>query len=402
MAKMLSCSKKQDASISAYNRVAMNIMRSFQTSNLITNTSALRKLAGQLASEPVLAVDTESNSLYAYQECVCLIQFSTPRDDFMIDPLALDNLAPLGELFADPAIEKVFHAAEYDLISLKRDYDFTFDHLFDTMIAARILGWEEVGLGSILKAEFGVQLNKRYQRANWGKRPLPPEMLAYARLDTHYLIPLSMRLKAALKAANRWELAREDFARLRNVNGRDPEDQPEIPWRIRGSLDLNPQQAAVLKEIALYREQVAKAINQPVFKVLSERALLAISGSCPADLRTLQKSSGLSELQIQRHGRALLQAVQRGLNAEPLYPPRQTRPDDDYLARLDALRAWRKRAAQQMKVKSDVVLPRDLLYIIAARNPQDMKTLSDLLTQVPWRLEQFGGQILQALNGSRS
>lgn len=378
----------------------MTTMHHFKTPYLITDSSTLPRLVGQLASESVLAVDTESNSLYAYQERVCLIQFSTPRDDFLVDPLALDDLSPLGTLFADPGIEKVFHAAEYDLISLKRDYDFTFENLFDTMIAARILGWEEVGLGSILKVEFGVQLNKRYQRANWGKRPLPPEMLAYARLDTHYLIPLSMRMKAALKAAGRWELAREDFARLRNVNGRDPQDQPEIPWRIRGSLDLSPRQAAVLKEIALYREEVAKAFNLPVFKVLSDRILLAIAESCPEELRALQKTPGLSDSIFQRHGKALLKAVQRGLKAEPLHPPHQTRPSDEYLARLDALRAWRKKTAQQLRVKSDVVLPRDLLYTLAARHPSDMKSLSELLIQVPWRLEHFGEQILQTLNGS--
>lgn len=370
-----------------------------QNPTLITSLAGLHKLVNQLAAEPVLAVDTESNSLYAYQERVCLIQFSTPRDDFLVDPIALDDLSPLGNLFADPRIEKVFHAAEYDLISLKRDYGFTFNNLFDTMVAARILGWEEVGLGSILKVEFGVQLNKRYQRANWGKRPLPPEMLAYARLDTHYLIPLSMRMKAALKASGRWELAREDFNRLRNVNSRDPDDQPEIPWRIRGAFDLDPRQAAVLKEIALYREQAAKAINRPVFKVLSDRVLMAIAESCPKEARALQKTPGLGDMQYQQHGRALLQAVQRGLKADPLYPPRQNRPDEDYLARLEALRAWRKRTAQKMHVKSDVVLPRDLLYTLAARNPSDRKTLGELLAQVPWRLEHFGDQILRTLNG---
>ena len=126
---------------------------------LITRQSALKQMVEGFLSEPILAVDTESNSLFAYQEQVCLIQFSTPRDDFLVDPLALDDLSPLESLFADPKIEKIFHAAEYDLITLKRDYNFSFDNLFDTMIAARILGWEEFGLGSILKVEFNVKLN---------------------------------------------------------------------------------------------------------------------------------------------------------------------------------------------------------------------------------------------------
>ncbi len=274
---------------------------------LITRQPALIRMAERLSNEPILAVDTESNSLFAFQEQVCLIQFSTPKDDYLVDPLALGDLSALESVFADPEIEKVFHAAEYDLISLKRDYRFEFNNIFDTMVAARILGWEEIGLGSILKSEFDVELNKRYQRANWGRRPLPPEMLAYARLDTHYLIPLRYRLMAELKARDRWPLAEEDFNRLRFVNGRDPQDMPEPCWRVRGAYDLSPQQAAVLLELCQYRIQVAKSIDRPVFKVLGDRTLLAIAEALPRSLDELRALPELSEKQFQRNGRALWQ-----------------------------------------------------------------------------------------------
>jgi len=141
---------------------------------LITRQAALQRLADTLRGEKIIAVDTESNSLYAYQEQVCLIQFTARGIDYLVDPLALDDLSPLAPVFSDPAIEKVFHAAEYDLICLKRDFGYTFNNLFDTMVAARILGRELYGLGAILEEEFGVQVDKRYQRANWGQRPLPP------------------------------------------------------------------------------------------------------------------------------------------------------------------------------------------------------------------------------------
>jgi ribonuclease D len=137
-----------------------------------------------------VAVDTESNSLFAYREQVCLVQFSTTQADFLVDPLALADLTPLAPLFADPKIEKVFHAAEYDLLCLKRDFGFSFANLFDTMLAGRILGRKEIGLGAMLEAFYGVQADKRHQRANWGQRPLPAPLLEYATLDTHYLIPL--------------------------------------------------------------------------------------------------------------------------------------------------------------------------------------------------------------------
>ena len=148
----------------------------------------LRQAAGELAAEEVLAVDTESNSLYAYHEQVCLIQFSSCQKDYLIDAMVLSDLTPLEEIFQTDRILKVFHAAEYDLICLFRDYGFRFSYLFDTMIAARILGYDKIGLGSLLEQYFDIHMNKKYQRANWGKRPLKAEMLDYARLDSHYLI----------------------------------------------------------------------------------------------------------------------------------------------------------------------------------------------------------------------
>ncbi len=365
---------------------------------LITRPPALKRLVEQLASEPILAVDTESNSLFAFQEQVCLIQFSTPQDDYLVDPLALGDLSTLEDLFADPKIEKIFHAAEYDLITMKRDYGFVFNNIFDTMVAARILGWEEVGLGSILKNEFDVELNKRYQRANWGRRPLPQEMLAYARLDTHYLIPLRYRQMSELKAGDRWPLAEEDFNRLRFVNGRDPQDRPEPCWRVRGAYDLSPQQAAVLLELCRYRIQMAKSIDRPVFKVIGDRTLLAIAETQPRSLEELRGLPELSEKQFQRNGRALWQAVERGLKADPVHPPRTPRPDEDFLARVEALRGWRKRTAEQMQVKSDVVLPRDVMYSIATHDPTGQDELAELMKQVPWRYERFGDHILATLS----
>lgn len=365
--------------------------------NLITRQAILRQVSERLAEESLLAVDTESNSLFAYQEQVCLIQFSTAQEDFLIDPLALNDLSPLAPIFADPKIEKIFHAAEYDLISMKRDFGFSFANLFDTMVAARILGWDEVGLGSILKAEFDVQLDKRYQRANWGKRPLQADMLNYASLDSHYLIPLRYRLKSELKSKGRWQLAEEDFNRLRFVNGRDPNDHPEACWRVRGAFDISPAQAAILQELCNYREQVARSINQPVFKVLSDQTLLTVAVAAPTNLEGLQGSIRLSSKQFERYGEGLVGAVQRGLRAEPLKPPRQPRPDEAYLARLEALREWRKHTGQRLGVNSDVILPRDLLNALASINRPTWAELKAILTQTPYRLKHFGNEILAVL-----
>jgi ribonuclease D len=367
---------------------------------LITRSEALDQLVNQLANEPILAVDTESNSLYAFKEQVCLIQFSTPQDDYLVDPLVLEDLSPLDAIFADKQIEKIFHAAEYDVISMKRDYGFRFENLFDTMIAARILGWEKIGLGSILKSEFDVQLNKRFQRANWGKRPIPPEMVNYARLDTRYLIPLRYRLKNQLLSQERWPVAEEDFERLRYLNGRDPDEQPEPCWRVRGAYDLDSQQAAVLLELCVYRMGVAESIDRPVFKVISDQSLLAIAEDCPVTPKQLQNLSALSPKQYQRHKSGILKAVQAGLKAKPVFPPRNPKPDEAFLVRLENLRSWRKETGKMKDVKSDVVLPRDVMYAIASRNPATLQGLGEVMDQVPWRLGQYGEAILQVLQES--
>jgi ribonuclease D len=366
---------------------------------LITRPFTLNKMVEALQGEPVVAVDTESNSLHAYREQVCLIQFSIPGADFLVDPLALDDLTPLGPIFATPEIEKVFHAAEYDLLCLKRDFSFEFNNLFDTMLAARILGRNAVGLGALLENEFGVHLEKRYQRANWGQRPLPPDLLAYARLDTHYLISLRHRLRAELGENGLWQLAQEDFCRQTHVslNGREPEEDSVNCWRINGAYDLDPQQAAVLYELCTYRDKVAQMLDRPLFKVINDRTLFEIARETPHTLQELGQLVGMTRGQVKRHGKSLLAATQRGLQADPIYPPRSPRPNDQFVERLEVLRRWRKQTAQDMGVKSDVVMPRDLLFAIAEDNPKNLQELSSVLKDVPWRLEHFGGQILQAL-----
>jgi ribonuclease D len=376
---------------------------------LITRPGPLKELAADLTRHNVVAVDTESNSLHAYREQVCLIQFSTAETDYLVDPLALDDLSPLGPIFASPDIQKIFHAAEYDLICLKRDFSFRFANLFDTMVAASILGKPEIGLASILEDEFGLNLDKRFQRADWGKRPLSEDLIDYARLDTHYLIILRDQLLDELNQTGRWPLAEEDFARMCLVSNRAPENvnkgnarnngngTSEACWRINRANDLTPQQAAVLKELCTYRDHVAQSINRPLFKVISDDTLLGIASALPETLDALGQVRGMTQGQIHRHGFALLQAIERGLQAPPLYYTRSPRPEEQFLSRLDRLRQWRKKAAQEMGVKSDVILSRDLLYSLAEQNPQDRAALGDLLSEVPWRCTHFGDQILKVL-----
>ncbi|MFZ6026942.1 MAG: ribonuclease D [Chloroflexota bacterium] len=365
--------------------------------SLIVHPNDLQQLVEILSGEPIIGIDTESNSLHAYREQVCLVQFSTPHEDFLVDPLELQDLSPLAPVFANPDIEMVFHAAEYDVMCLKRDFGFEFMNLFDTMIAARILGIKEVGLGALLLNEFGVTLDKRYQRANWGKRPLSAEQLAYACMDTHYLIPLRERLLDELEARQLLALAVEDFRRVSNVNGNYNHAETDICWQIGGAYDLTPRQVAILIELCEYRDRVAYSLDRPLFKVLSNKTLLAIAEQCPTQFEQLRRIPGLSPHNLRQHGRELVSAVRRGLHAEPVRLERPPRPDSRFLARLDALREWRKNLAQQWKVESDVILPKDILVEISKTNPHTMDDLAVVMETSPWRLQKFGEQIMSVI-----
>ena len=367
----------------------------------VDQPQTLSDVADELAQGEILAVDTESNSLYAYQEQVCLIQFSTPEKDYLIDTLALPDLSPLGLIFNSGQTLKVFHAAEYDLICLFRDYGFRFNFLFDTMIAARTLGFQKVGYGALLEKYFQIQMNKKYQRANWGQRPLRPEMIEYARLDTHYLIPLQAQLRNELVETGRWDLALEDFKRLTQGIEDTTESDEDDFWKIHGARDLTPEKAAILKSLYQFRETQAEAQGRPSFKVMSNQALVEIAQIAPNYIEELSLLPSLSERIEQRYGKKLMQAVRDGRKAPPERPPHHKRPENSVLSRIDALREWRKLAGQKLGVPSDVILPRDVLNRIAWAGPGDLEELKSHMQDVPCRFSRFGDDIVNAIRNGR-
>ena len=365
---------------------------------VIAHQASLEYMLENIAQEATLAVDTEANSLHAYQEQVCLIQISTLEIDYLIDPLAIEDLSPLRAIFIDPEIEKIFHASEYDVIMLAKGLGFQFANIFDTMLAARILGREKMGLDILLEEMFGVQVNKRYQKANWGQRPLPTGMLRYAQIDTHYLIDLRNILATELTQTGRWPLAQEDFIRACQVHKRRPNKQKPHPcWRGNGPQNLPPQKAAVYLKLCEYREEIARKKNKPLFKVLSRQFLLTLAEACPQNQQEMLNIEGLPQWVIQRYGLGLLNAIHAGLEAEPFTYSYPKRPSQAYLARVRELKEWRKMAAQKMGVNSAVILPLPLLDAVAKENSHTQEELAQVLVEVPWRFEHFGEEILETL-----
>ena len=369
----------------------------------IRRTSELRKLVNRLRNEPALAVDTESNSLYAYYEQVCLVQLSTRNGDqvtdYIVDPLGMDNMSPLGDLLADPKIEIIFHAAEYDVITLKRDFDYTFSNIFDTMLAARICGWSRTGLGNILGEQFGIKVNKKHQRANWSKRPLPEDQLSYAQMDTHYLPALRDILRDELRRLNRLEEAREIFASLPDLPAASPHFDPEGYWRIHSTRDLRRSQMAIVRELYLLRDEIARRRDWPSFKIFGDKVLVKLAELAPRRLDDLYDVKGLNSRLVQRDGNRILDAVARGRQAEPPQPPRRSHsiPSPEVQQRYEVLHEWRKTRAAARGVESDVIVSRDTLWALARRCPTHESDLDTISGLGPWRRAEYGEELIELL-----
>lgn len=379
--------------------IPLFLMSEFLAPPVWVNTDqSLRKMLADLSSQPRIAVDTESNSLHAYRERVCLIQFSTPKHDYVVDPFAFSDLRPLAPIFNDKKIEKIFHASEYDLICLKRDYDFEFRNLFDTMQAARVLGYPAVGLDTLLAEKFQMKIDKRYQKADWGARPLTLAQIAYARQDTHYLFILRDLMETELREKDRWELALEDFARACKVDDAK-EKLNGSSWKRFGSRKgVSLRELTVLSALCHSRDHIAEKLDRPPFKVIDDNLLLEIAKRMPekdVDLADI----GLSAKQIHMWGGEMLAAARRGAAAPLVKLDQPKRPSDAVLRRVEKLKAWRKKVAQELKVESDIVLPKLYLGLFAENPPKSLHELEAAMKDSPRRFQIYGTQILGLFGG---
>lgn len=374
--------------------------------SIIRTEEVLRQLVKKFQDVPLIAIDTESNSLYAYQEQVCLIQFTIPTDslvngysgDFIVDPLAIDNLSPLGDLFTNPDIELVFHAAEYDIMCLKRDYGFEFTNVFDTYIAARTLGYKRVGLGSILEDKFEIQLDKRFQQADWSKRPLSDDQLFYAQMDTHFLPALRNLLYDELTETGYLEEALEYCEQMTDLPPAHKEFDTEGFWRIRTPHEMTGREMAILRELYLWREATAEKRDLPPFKVLQDSELVKITLMDPMNIDDLHQIRGFSNRKIERYGKAILRTVNRAYHKSP--PKQKTshsRSNHGTVARYEALHEWRKKKARARGVESDIILSKQALWALAYQSPSTLEELETVSEVGSHRRQKYGNELIKIL-----
>lgn len=369
----------------------------------IDTQESLNRLVDHLSQETLLAVDTESNSLYVYQEQVCLIQVSTRNSDYIIDPLAIDDMSPFGGLMAAEHIEKVFHAAEYDIVCMRRDFGYEFRNLFDTMIAARICGLGSYGLASILETYFGIGVDKSHQRDNWGARPLTADSLAYAQMDTHFLPYLRDELKTELERSGHVQESQETFMDVaRTPASTLREFDSDGFWRLKQPHTLDKRQLSIMREVYRMREQLAIEINVPPFKILSNRALIGLAMAAPRNINTLKKTRLLSGKQLRDYGELVIDAIKQGkASKEKLRSPSNEMPDPVIIERYTALHTWRKERASKRGVESDVIISKQALWDLAEKAPESVDDLHQVQSIGPWRLQTYGKEIIEVLNTSR-
>lgn len=372
---------------------------------MIETLSDLERFASEIKSEGSLAVDIESDGFYVYHEKVCLIQVTTSRGDFIIDPLSVKDLSPLGPALRNPKVVKIFHAGEYDVACLKRDFGFQVKNVFDTMIASRTLGEERLGLARLIEKHFKIKLSKKLQRANWGRRPLTPEQVMYARLDTHFLHALRDILLKELKKKGLLQDAKDAFDRLERSEHSERVFHPEDFWHMKGTRDLSAQKRAVLRGLFLYREKKAASLDRAPFRVLSEQILFRLAEKCPKTPEILKNMKGITPYLFNHFGRDIVKAVVAGLSAAPIEKPpernHRQRWDPDTMRRYEALREWRKKTAAGRGVNPVVILATEELRNIA-QAPLKENAPADWLTSLTeHKRSAYGKEIMEILNRPR-
>ena len=372
---------------------------------IIEDDAALLAAVEKLRAAPVIGVDTEADSFHSYREKVCLIQISDLDSDFIVDPLKVSDMSPLGEIMADPTKVKVLHGADYDIVSMKRDFGYTFVNVFDTMISAQFLGFDKVGLADLIRRFFGHTIDKKYQRHDWSKRPLFDEHLDYARGDTHWLPAIRELLLIHLKRSGRLEAVEEEFELVQEREWAGRTDSEADFLRVKGAKTLEDGQKRVLRAVWEYRDGKARSANRPAFKLIPDPFLLTLARTQPLELDELNKLARKGSSMLRRHGEALVAAVKRGLEderdiPEMPKPPRSRNPrmGPGMERYLNALKDWRNDKVTSTGLPPVAVANNTLLKEVARLVPLDGEALSEVPGIRRWQVSDHGEEILAVVH----
>ena len=368
---------------------------------IIDTASRLEDVSLLLKKEKIIAVDLEADSMFHFKEKVCLVQIATKKINAIIDPLRINDLSPLKPLFADRDIKKIFHGADYDVRSLYRDFQITINNLFDTQIAALFLGLKATGLDALLQNRLSINLDKKYQKKDWSKRPLPEEMVEYAAKDAIFLLPLAELLEKELREKQRLSWVYEECAILSKVRPAALNSDP-LYLKFKGAGQLSRRTLAALERLLQLRLKIAKRKDKPLFKIFSNRSMIKLAEAKPANLRRLKKTNALSARQIDMYGNVLVEAINKALNMPenrlPVYP-RIKAPvkKPEVTERIKALKPLRDNKAKALEINPSLILTNAMINTLAIHNPLDKSDIKRIKGLKNWQTEEFGEDITAVL-----
>ncbi|MCH2100576.1 MAG: HRDC domain-containing protein [Planctomycetes bacterium] len=371
--------------------------------HFLDTPEALHTAVEEWKQAPVLGVDCESNSFFAYRERLCLLQVTALGRDYVVDPIALgEELRIINPLLADPSQVTIFHSAEYDLMLLQQDLEADVRGLFDTQVAMTLLQYERTGLAHLLSESYGLEVSKKEQRSDWGKRPLSQSQIDYARTDTHYLPDLYQRLRGELVDKNMLAAADGENRRL-EVEVLKPREPNYEGWKkMKQARKMNGAELARLRELFVWREKTAQKIDKPVFRVLANEALTDLAVKPARDMRDLAGRKGVGWPKAKRTGEAILEALGKAKGVEIEVPVKRVDPAERKRRKLhrenyEALRNWRKSMANELNLPSERLVHRRHLEEISKRLPRTRESLLQVVPLNDWQREHLEESLLALL-----
>ncbi|HEX2602265.1 MAG TPA: ribonuclease D [Gemmatimonadaceae bacterium] len=375
-----------------------------ESADYLDRVSDVDRFLNEISGVTELALDTEGASFHRFLDRIYLLQLSTRERSAIIDPLPIGSPAQLGKLVENGGVEVVFHDADYDLRLLHQDYGWHVTNIFDTRIAAQLLGIKSFGLAALLEQFFDVKLDKKHQRADWSMRPLTADMLDYAAQDTRYLLQLKDHLQAELEKRGRLHWAREEFTRLEGTRW-EAEEEMEGFLRLKGARDLTRRELAVLREVANWRDTVAAQLDRATFRVTGNEVLFELARRAPRSVSELSAIKGMPKGMIERAGSDIIAAIRRGMEAPeaelPKFPRGQRwNKDRDFDDRVTRLKAVRDEAATRLELDPGVLCSRERLENVARSGAKTLDELRSVPDLRRWQIEEMGAGFLRALTAS--
>lgn len=367
----------------------------------LDSNKAVDRFLERISGARAIAIDTEGASFHRFVDRIYLLQVATESDEAIIDPLRVESPTRLGSLLEDRNVEVVLHDADYDLRLLHQDYGWRVTNLFDTRVAAQLLGIRAFGLAALLERFFGVRLDKKHQRADWSMRPLTADMLDYAAQDTRYLLSLREQLSKELDQKGRLHWAREEFARAEGTRWEGENDGQSF-LRLKGARDLNRRELARLRELVGWRDKIAAELDRATFRVASNEVLLNIARLAPSNRDALMSIKSFPRSMNDTRVQLALEAIARA-NALPESElprfPKAARweRDPDFDERVTLLKNVRDAAAIELDLDPGVLCSRDRMESVARKRPSTIEELRQLPELRSWQVEVLGEGFLDAL-----